>query len=299
MMSIVKELKKIKCGKVLTNVSLKEYTTYKIDGRAKVIVFPKNKYELINLIQYIKSHNIPYKILGNGSNLIFVKSVYEGILIKLSEFDDLKINKNIIQVGAGYNLMKLALKVSRMGLTGLEFATGIPGSVGGAIYMNAGAYNSDMGYVVKMVKVLTPNLEIKEMTNREMNFHYRTSFLQKNPGYICLEATIVLRCGNKDIIMEIIKDRKERRLIGQPLEYPSAGSVFRNPPDDYAGRLIEDIGYKGKKIGGAEVSQKHANFIVNIGGATGKDIYDLIMEIKYKVKEKYDIELKVEQEIVE
>ncbi|MEI3529861.1 MAG: UDP-N-acetylmuramate dehydrogenase [Bacilli bacterium] len=298
-MSIVKELKKIKCGKILTNVSLKEYTTYKIDGKAKVIVFPKNKHELINLIKYIKNHNIPYKILGNGSNLIFVKSVYEGILIKLSEFDDLKIDKNVIQVGAGYNLMKLALKVSRLGLTGLEFATGIPGSVGGAVYMNAGAYNSDMGYVVKMVKVLTPNLEIKEMTNREMDFHYRTSFLQKNPGYICLEATIVLRYGNKDIIMEIIKDRKERRVIGQPLEYPSAGSVFRNPKDDYAGRLIEDIGYKGKKIGGAEVSQKHANFIINTGGATGKDIYDLIMEIKDKVKEKYDIELKVEQEIVE
>ena len=240
-MSIVKELKKIKCGKILTNVSLKEYTTYKIDGKAKVIVFPKNKHELINLIKYIKNH----KILGNGSNLIFVKSVYEGILIKLSEFDDLKIDKNVIQVGAGYNLMKLALKVSRLGLTGLEFATGIPGSVGGAVYMNAGAYNSDMGYVVKMVKVLTPNLEIKEVTNREMDFHYRTSFLQKNPGYICLEATIVLRYGNKDIIMEIIKDRKERRVIGQPLEYPSAGSVFRNPKDDYAGRLIEDIGYNG------------------------------------------------------
>lgn len=298
-MSIVKDLKAIKCGKILTNVSLKDYTTYKINGKAKVIVFPKNKQELINLIKYIKENNVPYKILGNGSNLIFVKSVYEGILIKLSEFDGLKIEKNTIQVGAGYNLMKLALKVSRMGLTGLEFATGIPGSVGGAVYMNAGAYNSDMGYVVKMIKVLTPNLEIKEMTNRELDFHYRTSFLQKNPGYICLEAKIILRYGNKDIIMEVIKDRKARRVISQPLEYPSAGSVFRNPKDDYAGRLIEEIGYKGKKIGGAQVSEKHANFIINVGEATGKDIYDLIMEIKDKVKEKYDIELKVEQEIVE
>lgn len=298
-MSIVKDLKKIKCGKILTDVSLKEYTTYKINGKAKVIVFPKNKHELINLIKYIKENNVPYKILGNGSNLIFVKSVYEGILIKLSEFDELKIEKNVVQVGAGYNLMKLALKVSRMGLTGLEFATGIPGSVGGAVYMNAGAYNSDMGYVVKMVKVLTPNLEIKEMTNRELDFHYRTSFLQKNPGYICLEAKIILRYGNKDIIMEIIKDRKNRRVISQPLEYPSAGSVFRNPKDDYAGRLIEEIGYKGKRIGGAQVSEKHANFIVNVGDATGKDIYDLIMEIKNQIKEKYDIELKVEQEIVE
>lgn len=298
-MNIIKDLKKIKCGKILTDINLKDYTTYKLNGKAKVVVFPKNKIELINLIKYIKANNIPYKIVGNGSNLIFVKPVYEGILIKLSEFDNLKIEKNIIEVGAGYNLMKLALKVSRMGLTGLEFATGIPGSVGGAVYMNAGAYNSDMGYVVKKVKVLTPNLEIKEMTNRELNFHYRTSFLQKNPGYICLEATIILRYGNKDIIMDIIKDRKERRVINQPLEYPSAGSVFRNPPNDYAGRLIEEIGYKGKKNGGAKVSEKHANFIINVGNATGKDIYDLIIEIKEKVKEKYDIELKVEQEIVE
>ena len=298
-MNIIKDLKKIKCGKIITNISLKDYTTYKLNGKAKVVVFPKNKNELINLIKYIKENNIPYKILGNGSNLIFVKPVYEGILIKLSEFDELKIEKNVIQVGAGYNLMKLALKVCRMGLTGLEFATGIPGSIGGAVYMNAGAYNSDMGYVVKKIKVLTPNLEIKEMTNRELDFHYRTSFLQKNPGYICLEATIILRYGNKDIIMDIIKDRKERRLIGQPLEYPSAGSVFRNPKDDYAGRLIEEIGYKGKKIGGAQVSEKHANFIINIGNATGEDIYKLIKEIQAKVKEKYDIELKVEQEIVE
>lgn len=298
-MNIIKDLKSIKCGKILTDVSLKDYTTYKLNGKAKIVVFPKNKTELINLIKYIKDNNVPYKILGNGSNLIFVKPVYEGILIKLTEFDELDINKNVITVGAGYNLMKLALKVSRMGLTGLEFATGIPGSVGGAVYMNAGAYNSDMGYVVKKIKVLTPNLEVKEMTNRELDFHYRTSFLQKNPGYICLEATIILRYGNKDIIMDIIKDRKERRVVGQPLEYPSAGSVFRNPKDDYAGRLIEEIGYKGKKIGGAEVSKKHANFIINTGNATGEDIYNLINEIKEKVKEKYDIELKVEQEIVE
>lgn len=298
-MNFIKELKKIKCGKIITDINLKDYTSYKLNGKAKVIVFPKNKQELINLIKFIKDNNIKYKIIGNGSNLIFVKPVYEGILIKLSEFDELEINKNIIEVGAGYNLIKLALKVSRLGLTGMEFATGIPGSVGGAVYMNAGAYKSDMGYIVKKIKVLTPNLEIKEMTNRELDFHYRTSFLQKNPGYICLSATIVLRKGNKDIIMEIINDRKKRRLETQPLEYPSAGSVFRNPKDDFAGRLIEEIGYKGKTNGGAQVSEKHANFIINIKEATGKDIYELINEIKSKIKEKYDIELKVEQEIVE
>ena len=130
----------------------------------------------VEAVKYIKENNIQYKILGNGSNLIFVKPVYEGILIKLSEFDDLKIQKNVIEVGAGYNLMKLALKVSRMGLTGLEFATGIPGSIGGAVYMNAGAYNSDMGYVVSKIKVLTPDLKVITMVNSELDFHYRSSF---------------------------------------------------------------------------------------------------------------------------
>lgn len=165
--------------------------------------------------------------------------------------------------------------------------------------MNAGAYKSDMGYVVKSIKVLTPDLEIKTMYNRELDFHYRSSFLQKNNGYICLEATLQLRKGNRSLILEVINDRKKRRLETQPLEYPSAGSVFRNPEGDYAGRLIEEIGYKGKIIGGAQVSEKHANFIINKGNATGEDIKELINEIKEKVKEKYNIDLKCEQEIVE
>lgn len=165
--------------------------------------------------------------------------------------------------------------------------------------MNAGAYNSDMGYVVKEVKVLTPTYEIKTLTNNEMDFHYRTSFLQKNPEYICLEVTIVLKKGDRDLILEVISDRKKRRLESQPLEYPSAGSVFRNPPDDYAGRLIEEIGYKGKKIGDAMVSLKHANFIINSGSAKGNDIKALILEIQSQIKEKYNVELKIEQEFVE
>lgn len=196
-------------------------------------------------------------------------------------------------------LNKLALRVSRLGFTGMEFATGIPGTVGGAVFMNAGAYKSDMGYIVRSVKVLTPNLNIITMYNNELDFHYRTSYLQKNPGYVCLEATIVLKKGNLDDIIELINSRKQRRLESQPLEYPSAGSVFRNPEGDFAGRLIEEIGYKGKKIGGAQVSEKHANFIINSGNATGEDIKKLILEIKEKIKKKYKIDLKVEQEFVE
>lgn len=292
-------IKKIKCGKILENVDLKKYTTYKLESTAKYMVFPKNVEELKNLINFIKENNIKYKIIGNGSNLIFLNKYYDGILIKLEEMNELMINENKIVVGAGYSLIRLANKMSKLGYSGLEFATDIPGTIGGAIYMNAGAYNSDMGYIVSEIKVLTPQLELKTLYNKDLDFHYRSSFLQKNKDYICLEATLILKKANKEQIMEIIEERKTRRLMSQPLEYPSAGSVFRNPTNDYAGRLIEEIGYKGKIIGGAQVSEKHANFIINKGNATGKDVYTLINEIQNKIKEKYNIELKVEQEYVE
>lgn len=297
-MDIIENLIKLNCGKVIDNVNLKDYTTYQIECIADAIIFPNSIEELKKILLFLKEKKAKFKILGNGSNLIF-DSKYNGVLIKLDAFNNLKIDGNIITVGAGYSLMKLALKTCRMGLTGLEFATGIPGTVGGAVYMNAGAYKSDMGYIVRKITVLTPELEIKTMLNSELDFHYRTSFLQKNPNYICLEAELKLKKGNKDAIMEVVNDRKKRRLESQPLEYPSAGSVFRNPPDDFAGRLIEEIGYKGKNIGGAEVSIKHANFIINKGNANGEDIKKLILEIQDKVKEKNGIELIVEQEFVE
>lgn len=296
-MNILKSLKNLKCGKV-ESIKLKDYTTYKVGGKT-TLISPKNVECLIKILKFLKENKIKYKVLGNGSNLIFNNSGYDGVIIKLDEFNNLDINDNIVKVEAGYSLMKLSLKMCRLGYTGMEFATGIPGTIGGAVYMNAGAYKSDMGYIVRSVKVLTPDYEVKTMENRELDFHYRTSFLQKNPDFICLEATIKLRKGNKDIIMEIVNERKKRRIETQPLEFPSAGSVFRNPEGDFAGRLIEEIGYKGKSIGGAKVSEKHANFIINSGNATGEEIKELIKEIKTKVKEKYGIELKVEQEFVE
>lgn len=297
-MEIVTELKKITNGKIIEEANLKEYTTYQLKAKAKVIVFPNTVSELKKILELLKKNSIKYKILGNGSNLVF-GNYYDGVLIKLEALNQLKIEDTKIVVGAGYSLMKLALKASRMGLTGLEFAAGIPATIGGAVFMNAGAYKSDMGYIVKRIVVLTPELKIKTMKNEELEFHYRTSFLQSHPGYVCLEAEIELEHGNKDVIMEIITDRKKRRLETQPLEYPSAGSVFRNPPNDYAGRLIEMVGYKGKKIGGAEVSMKHANFIINKENATGENIKKLMLEIQTKVKEKTGIELKIEQEFVE
>ena len=298
-MNIVKEIKNLKCGKVLDNVDLVNYNTYKIHSKAKCIAYPENEKDLIKLLKFLRENEIKYKVLGNGSNVIFNSSGYDGVLIKLDEFNKLEIKDTVIRVGAGYSLMKLALKTCRLGLSGLEFATGIPGTVGGAIYMNAGAYKSDMGYIVSEVKVLTPDFKIKTLYNKDMNFHYRSSFLQENKDYICLEVKLVLKQGDKEEIKELIEERKQRRLLTQPLEYPSAGSVFRNPEGEFAGHLIEEVGYKGKKKGGAEVSSKHANFIINTGGATGEDIKGLIKEVQEKVKEKYNIDLKVEQEFVE
>ena len=298
-MNIIKDIKNLNIGKVIENPLMKDYTTYKVGGKAVCIVIPDDEVGLINLLKYLREYNIKYKILGNGSNVIFNDSDFNGVIVKLDNFNSLNIIKNKIIVGAGYKLNKLALRVSRLGFTGMEFATGIPGTVGGAVYMNAGAYKTDMGYIITSIKVLTPDLEIKTMYNKELDFHYRTSFLQKNKDYICLEATISLIKGNPDEIMEIIEERKKRRMESQPLEYPSAGSVFRNPEGDFAGRLIEELGYKGKSIGGAKVSEKHANFIINNGEATGEEIKQLICEIQDKVKEKYNIELKVEQEFVE
>lgn len=294
---MIAELKKLKCGKIYEDVDLKKITSYKLKGKAKCVIIPNDQKGLINLFDYIKKNNLKYKIIGGGSNLIF-DGDYDGILIRLDKFDHLKTEDTKIVVGAGYNLIRLALKCARNSLTGLEFATGIPGTVGGAIVNNAGAYKSDMGYIVEEVLVITPELEIKKLYNRDLNFHYRTSFFKENKDYIILQATIVLKRGKKDAIMAVIEDRKKRRLMSQPLDFPSAGSVFRNPVNNFAGKLIEDIGYKGKNEGGAKVSEKHANFIINTGDATGKDIIKLIEEIKEKVKKEYDIDLILEQEIV-
>lgn len=298
-MSVIRDIKKLNVGKVIENFCLKEHTTYKVGGKAICEVSPFDEESLIILLEYLKSNNIKYKVLGNGSNVIFNDKEYDGVIIKLDNFNNLKIINNKVTVGAGYMLNKLALRVSRLGLTGMEFAAGIPGTIGGAIYMNAGAYKSDMGYIVTSVKVLTPNYEIKTFKNKDLDFHYRSSFLQRNKDYICLEANITLLKGDTETIMELINERKKRRIETQPLEYPSAGSVFRNPDGDFAGRLIEEIGYKGKSNGGAKVSEKHANFIINTGEATGEEIKELIKEIQGKIKEKYNIELKIEQEFVE
>ena len=299
MENIIEVLERSNIGRVEKDVLLSKHTTYKVGGKAKAIVYPKNVTCLIKLMKLIKNNNVKYKILGNGSNLLFSDKDFEGVIIKLNEFDDIEFfGKNKIRVGAGYSLMKLSLLAARKGLAGLEFASGIPGTVGGAVFMNAGAYKSDMGYIVKEVRVLTPDLKIITLENKEMDFHYRTSFLQKHKDYICLEVVIKLEKGDKNALDEVIKERRKRRVESQPLEYPSAGSVFRNPEGLFAGKLIEDLGLKGKMIGGAKVSEKHANFIINYKKAKSSDIKELIDLVHDKVLEEYNVDMKIEQEFV-
>ena len=291
-------IEKNKIGRFLKNVSMAKYTSYKTGGTAKLMVFPRDIRRLIKLLTYLKEKKIKFKIMGNGSNTLFSDDVYDGVIIKLDAFDKVEFKKNKVICGSGAKLVYVANQACKKSLTGLEFATGIPGTIGGAVFMNAGAYKSDMGYIVESVKVITPNFEVIKLTNRELQFHYRTSFLQKHPGYICIEATLKLQNGDKTAIFDVMRDRKERRIASQPLEYPSCGSVFRNPEGLFAGKLIEDIGLKGYRIGGAQVSEKHANFIINYDNATSKDIHDLILYVKDEVKKHYDVDLKIEQEFV-
>ena len=281
------------------NESLKNYCTYKIGEKTRFVVEPKDTKSLVKLIEYVKENNIKHMIIGYGSNLIFPDTDYDGAIIRLVNMSEIEyIGENLFKAGAGISLQKLAMTLSSKGYTGIEFATAIPGTLGGAIYMNAGAYKSDMGYIISHVEVLTPDLKIITLANKELNFHYRTSFFQSNPGYIILNATISLKKANVDEIMELIKDRSLRRKASQPIEYPSAGSVFRNPEEIPAGMLIEELGLKNKTCGGAQISSKHANFIINIGNAKGSDILKLIKLVKEEAKEKRNIELKEEQKII-
>ncbi len=298
MENIINEIMGKKIGDVLINEPLSKFTTYKVGGCAKAIVYPKNVDKLIELMEILNKNDIKSFILGNGSNVLFSDNIYDGIIIKLDKFNKIEFADNLVRVGAGYSLVKLANETAKMGLAGLEFAAGIPGTVGGATFMNAGAYNSEMRNVIKSVQVLTSDLEIITLTNSEMQFGYRDSFLQHNKGYICLEVVFELWHGDKNILAEIIKDRKRKRKRTQPLEYPSAGSVFRNPKGKYAGELIEELGLKGYQVGGAMISPKHANFIINVGGAKASDIRKIVDVIKEKVYKKYKIKLRVEQRLV-
>ena len=282
-----------------SQANLKRYNTYRLETICKYLIFPKTKEELRDLLKYLTETNEKYLILGNGSNVIFKNDYYDGIIIILSKLNKLNIKDNIIEVEAGYSLQKLSLEVCNLGLTGLEFACGIPGHIGASIAMNAGAYNSSLSEVVEEVEVINEKFELITMKKEELNFAYRDSIFKKNKNYIIVSAKMKVEQGNKEEILEKITKRRIKRLETQPLDMPSAGSVFRNPENNHAGALIEQANLKGYSIGGAKVSEKHANFIVNNGGAKGIDIVRLIEKIQNDVKNKFNVDLILEQIIID
>ena len=280
------------------DISLKNYNTYRVNTICKFLVFPKTIEELKLILTYIKENNIKYYMLGNGSNIILSMDYYDGVMIKLDNFNSIVYKDNLVTAGAGCSLIKLSLDTIEKGFSGMENLAGIPGAVGASVAMNAGAYNSDISEVLKEVTVLTPDNEVKVMQNSELEFAYRNSFLKRNKKYIVLDATFELTEGNREELKKLVEERKQKRIASQPLDMPNAGSVFRNPEGTYAGALIEEANLKGYNINGAEVSTKHANFIVNKDGAAGKDIIMLIETVQKEIKKKYNIELRLEQIIV-
>ena len=274
----------------IDKVSIKDYTTYKLTGKMKLFV-PKDISELKEILKKDRC-----KIIGNGSNLIIDKS-YDKTLVKLQHFDDINICGNIVDVGSGYSLSKLSRKCADNALSGLEFACGIPGTVGGAIYMNAGAYGHEIFDVLNSITVLDEKLQIIEICKKDLKSSYRNSLLKDN-NYICLKAQFKLIKKEPKLIKKDIIDIMEDRRKKQPLEYPSAGSVFKNPKGYSAGRLIEKSGLKGLSVNDASISEKHANFIINKGNASSDDVIKLINIIKDKIKKEYGIDLELEQEIL-
>ena len=293
---MIEEIKNMNIGLVLENEDLQKYNTYKVSVKAKCVVFVKNTDSLLKLLKYLKKNKIKYKVIGNGSNLIFLNN-FDGVIIKLDKINKMIIKNKTVEVDAGYSLSKLSYETANANLSGLEFANGIPGTIGGAVFMNAGAYNKSMADIIDYVLVIDENLEIKKLKNEDLLFGYRDSIFKKK-NYICIKAVLKLENGNKKEIKELMLDRQRRRKETQPLEYPSAGSVFRNPEGLYAGKLIEDLNLKAYHMSDAYISEKHANFIVNKGNATGKDIEKLIELVQKSVYSKYKINLILEQEIV-
>ncbi|MGC4375548.1 UDP-N-acetylmuramate dehydrogenase [Fictibacillus sp. Mic-4] len=298
MEKLAAQLREENLGKVLENEPLKNHTTLKIGGPADILFEPGSIDSLQRALELIKQEKVPFRAIGRGSNLLVSDNGIEGVVIKLGKgLDHLYKNEEEITVGGGYSLVTLATVLSREGYSGLEFAAGIPGSVGGAVYMNAGAHGSDMSQIVSKARILFPDGSLRWLTNEELAFSYRTSILQKEGG-ICVEAVLRLNKGEKEEIMAELRKNKDYRKNTQPWNHPCCGSVFRNPLPNYAGGLIETSGLKGTKIGGAQISEMHANFIVNTGGAKAKDVLDLIDFIKKKIKELHGIDMETEVEII-
>ena len=291
------EFKKLDLKYVKYDEDLKKYNTFKVGSTASVIASPTSLDELLFILNYVKDYKIEHMILGNGSNVIFSSKNYDGVIIRLNNLNNITFEDKCVTVDAGYSLIKLSNELCAKGITGFVFATGIPGSVGGAIYMNAGAYKSSISEILISVTYLDDKLKVKTITNDKCKFGYRDSLFKHN-DYIILSAKFKLEKGDVETIKNLVNDRREKRFSSQPLDLPSAGSTFRNPDDIPAWKLIDGVGLRGYRIGGVSVSEKHSNFIVNDKDGTGEDIYNLVNKIKEEVKKEYNVDLQLEPELI-
>lgn len=288
------------CGSctILRDVPMKEHTTMRVGGKAALMIIPDTIICVQKIIAFLNSSNIPYMIIGNGSNLIFQDTGYNGVIIKIGEpLSSIEVFGDEIVAMAGASLAQVAKKALENSLTGLEFASGIPGSIGGAVFMNAGAYDGEMKQVVLETLCVDNKGNLITIKNEEHNFSYRHSRLQDD-DITCLQVKMKLEQGEKSSIQEKMNELNSRRREKQPLNYPSAGSVFKRPPGCYAGKLIDDCGLRGTKIGGAQVSDKHCGFIINTGNATARDIISLIEYVQDAVYKNSGVRLELEVKIV-
>ena len=297
-MEILKQIKEELAGiEILFNEPLKQYTYTKVGGAADYLAFPRNQYELKRIVTFANAQEIPWMVLGNSSNIIVRDSGIEGFVIMFDHFHDVRVNGYVIEAEAGAKLIDVTHVARYHSLTGFEFACGIPGSIGGAVYMNAGAYGGEIAHILQSCKVLTPEGEIKTLTAEELAFGYRHSKIQET-GYVVISAKFALAPGNYDQIDQEMARLTHLRELKQPLEYPSCGSVFKRPVGHFAGQLISEAGLKGHRIGGVEVSEKHAGFMINVDHGTAKDYEDLIAHVIATVEKSSGVTLEREVRII-
>ena len=284
-------------GDLYINEPLKKHTTFKIGGEAAYFIYPKNEMGLIRIVELCKKENLPYKVFGKGSNILASDERFDGVVICLDRyFTDFNFEDDgTCYAQSGMSIILLAMEAMKRSFSGLEFASGIPATAGGCAYMNAGAYKSDISNIIKRVYVLKDNGCIW-MDKEDLDYSYRHSIFQSHPEWIILGLELKLEKADKKNIKDLMDARRSRRLESQPLDKPSAGSVFRNPDIAPAWKLIEECGLRGKMIGGAKISEKHANFIVNEDNAKASDVDLLVKEIQKAIDDKYHIKLKPEVE---
>ncbi|MEE0965878.1 MAG: UDP-N-acetylmuramate dehydrogenase [Bacilli bacterium] len=291
---IIYDLVELNVGEIFENEPMYKHTTFKVGGPAKIFVKIKSIEAIQKAKKYCKEKNIKHMIVGKGSDLLFSDKEYEGVIFSLEALNKVSINGIEVKVQAGTGLIPLAYQCAKTGLSGFEFAGGIPGTIGGGVFMNAGAYKYCIADIFKEALILNDNQELVTLSKEEMCFDYRTSILQKHPDWILLEATFTMNPKDPQEIMAVLDKRKEKRMATQPWNLPSAGSVFRNPDAKGAWKYIDECGLRGYEIGGAQVSPKHSNFIVNNGYASAMDILDLILLVEKTVFNKFNIELRKE-----